>query len=93
MQLLGSTGLYLMDNLANLEKFYLAQISGKKLELDERAEVISEYALNFGLSMPNDGKEEPSNEVVLDLRERLRSLSEIYGLLDMPLNNDAELFI
>lgn len=52
LQLLGSTGLYLMDNLANLEKFYLAQISGKKLELDERAEVISEYALNFGLSMP-----------------------------------------
>lgn len=93
LQLLGSTGLYLMDNLANLEKFYLAQISGKKLELDERAEVISEYALNFGLSMPNDGKEEPSNEVVLDLRERLRSLSEIYGLLDMPLDNDAEQFI
>lgn len=29
LQLLGSTGLYLMDNLANLEKFYLAQISGK----------------------------------------------------------------
>jgi len=93
VQLLGSTGLYFMDNLANLEKFFIAQMSGQKLELDERAEVISEYALNFGLSMPNDGLEEPTTEVVLDLRERLRYLSDIYGLLDMSLENNAEQFV
>ena len=54
IQLLGSVGLYLIDNLPNLEKYFMAGISGKQLELDEEAEVIAEYALNFGLSMPND---------------------------------------
>ena len=93
IQLLGSTGLYLIDNLANLEKSYIAELSGQKLELDERAEVISEYALNFGLSMPTISKEEPSDEVILDLRERLRYLSEIYGLMDFPLDNNAEQFV
>lgn len=70
-----------------------AGISGKKLELDEDAEVIAEYALNFGLSMPNTGKEEPTEEIVTDLRERLRALSQIYRLIDMPLENNAEQFI
>lgn len=93
IQLLGSVGLYLIDNLPNMEKFFMAGISGKELKLDEDAEVIAEYALNFGLSMPNTGKEQPSDKVVRDLRERLRALSQIYKLIDMPLENDAEQFI
>lgn len=93
IQLLGSAGLYLIDNLPNMEKYFLAGISGKKLKLDEDAEVIAEYALNFGLSMPNTGIEEPTDEVVADLRERLRSLSQIYRLIDMPLENNAEQFV
>lgn len=91
--LLGSVGLYLIDNLPNMEKYFMAGISGKKLELDEDAEVIAEYALNFGLSMPNTGKEEPTEEIITDLRERLRALSQIYRLIDMPLENNAEQFI
>lgn len=93
IQLLGSVGLYLIDNLPNMEKYFMAGISGKELKLDEDAEVIAEYALNFGLSMPNTRKEQPSDKVVRDLRERLRALSQIYKLIDMPLENDAEQFI
>lgn len=92
-QLLGSVGLYLIDNLPNLEKYFMARIAGKQLELDEEAEVIAEYALNFGLSMPNEGRENPTDDVVGDLRERLRALYKIYGLIDMPLENNAEQFI
>lgn len=88
VQLLGSVGLYLLDNLPNLEKFFMAQIEGRKLELDEDAEVIAEYAMNFGLAMPNDGKATPTDEIVQQLREALRWLSKIYGLLEMPQGKD-----
>ena len=93
IQLLGSVGLFLINNLPNLEKYFMAGIAGKQLELDEEAEVIAEYALNFGLSMPNEGRENPTDDVVEDLRERLRALYKIYGLIDMPLENNAEQFI
>ena len=93
IQLLGSVGLYLIDNLPNLEKYFMAGIVGKQLELDEEAEVIAEYALNFGLSIPNEDKEDPTDDVIEDLRERLRALYKIYGLIDMPLENNAEQFI
>ena len=93
IQLLGSTGLYLIDNVPNMEKFFLAGIAGKELQLDENAEVIAEYALNYGLSMPNEGKEAPTKEVVSELRERLRALMDIYRLIDMPLENNAEKFV
>ena len=93
IQLLGSTGLYLIDNVPNMEKFFLAGIAGKELQLDENAEVIAEYALNYGLSMPNEGKEAPTKEVVNELRERLRALMDIYRLIDMPLENNAEQFV
>ena len=55
--------------------------------------MIAEYALNFGISMPNDGKEIPTDEVVADLRETLRRLYKVYGVLDMPLENNAEQYI
>ena len=93
VQLLGSIGLYLIDNLPNMEKYFMAGISGNKMNLDEDVEVIAEYALNFGLSMPNTEKEEPTDEVVADLRERLRALYQIYRLIDMPLENNAEQFV
>lgn len=93
IQLLGSIGLYLIDNIPSLEKNYIAQYAGQQPSLDEDAEVIAEYALNFGISMPNDGKEIPTDEVVADLRETLRRLYKVYGVLDMPLENNAEQYI
>lgn len=78
VQLLGSIGLYLLDSLPNLEKYYMAQMNGTEMHLDENAEVIAEYAMNFGLSMPNDGIANPTDEVVKDLRNRLRTLFMIY---------------
>lgn len=93
IQLLGSVGLYLIDNMPTLEKQFMAQMSGKTLKLDEDAEVIAEYALNFAFSMPNDGTEAPNKEVVADLRESLRGLYKAFGLIDMPLENDATQFI
>lgn len=88
VQLLGSIGLYLLDNLPNLEKYYMAQMNGTEMHLDENAEVIAEYAMNFGLSMPNDGIANPTDEVVKDLRNRLRTLFMIYIYQDMPLVDD-----
>ena len=93
IQLLGGIGLYLIDNLSTLEKTFYAQMSGSHLALDEDAEVIAEYALNFGLSMPNEGLKTPTPEIINDLRESLRKLSKTYSLLDMPLENNAIQFI
>ena len=93
IQLLGGIGLYLIDNLSTLEKTFYAQMSGPHLALDEDAEVIAEYALNFGLSMPNEGLKKPTPEIINDLRESLRKLSKTYSLLDMPLENNAIQFI
>lgn len=90
IQLIGSAGLYLIDNLPTLEKSFLAQYTGKELKLDESAEVLAEYALNFGLSIPNDGKKEPTKAVVRDLLKSLKALFHLYIMLDMPLNNDSE---
>ena len=88
VQLLGSIGLYLLDNLPNLEKRFMAQMNGTDMHLDENAEVIAEYAMNFGLSMPNDGRDNPTDEVVKDLRNRLRALFMTYIYQDMPLVDD-----
>ena len=88
VQLLGSIGLYLLDNLPNLEKCFMAQMNGTEIHLDENAEVIAEYAMNFGLSMPNDGIDNPTDEVVKDLRNRLRVLFMTYIYQDMPLVDD-----
>lgn len=93
IKLLGSVGLYLINNMPTLEKQFMAQMSGKTLKLDEDAEVIAEYALNFAFSVPNDGTEAPNKEVVADLRESLRGLYKAFGLIDMPLENDATQFI
>ena len=92
IQLIGSVGLYTIDNLPTLEKKFMAQFTGQKLRLDDEAEVLAEYALNFGLSMPNDAKMNPTDEVVADLRETLKALFHLYRMLDMPLENNSEKF-
>lgn len=63
------------------------------MQLDEQAEVIAEYAMNFGLAMPNHGKENPTDAVVEDLLIKLSGLATIYGLLDMPLDDNSEQFV
>jgi len=88
VQLLGSVGLYLLENLPNLEKCFIAQMNGSEMHLDENAEVIAEYAMNFGLSIPNDGKDNPTEDVIKDLRNRLMALFVAYIYLDMPLVDD-----
>lgn len=93
VQLLGSIGLYLLDNLPNLEKCFMAQMNGTEMHLDENAEVIAEYAMNFGLSMSNDGVDNPTDEVVKDLRNRLKTLFVTYIYQDMPLVDGPMQFI
>ena len=90
IQLMGSAGLYLLDNVANLEKHFMAQFEGKSMNLDEDSEALAEYTINFGLSLPNEGKETPSDDIVIELRETLRWLFYAYRLIDMPLEVDAE---
>lgn len=90
VQLLGGMGLYLINNLPNPEKYFNAQMSGKELNLDEYAEVVAEYAMNFGLSMPNDGKEVPTEQAIENLYDTLTSLVQMFSLIDMPTVDDAE---
>ena len=93
IQLIGSVGLYTIDNLPTLEKKFMAQYTGKKLRLDEEAEVLAEYTLNFGLSMPNEGRLNPTHEVVSDLRKTLKDLFHLYRMFDMPLENNSEKYL
>lgn len=86
VQLLGGMGLKLIDNLPNLEKMFFAQMDGENMnpQLDEDAEVIAEYAMNFGLSMPNGSQEQPSEDVIERLYGSLKQLKHQFVLLDMP---------
>ena len=93
VQLLGSVGLYLIDNLNTLEKKYISKVNGTSLELDEEAEVIAEYAMNFGLALSNECQEEPPCDVVYDLRETLRMLKQLYIYIDIPIGNDNQEWI
>ncbi len=83
VKLLGGIGLYLLDNLPNPEKYFMA--CGNDLKLDDTAEIIAEYAMNFGLALPNSNKENPTDTIIFDLRIRLKTLLMIYLYLDMPL--------
>lgn len=93
VQLLGSVGLYLIDNLNTIEKAFISKVNGTSLEVDEEAEVIAEYAMNFGLALSNECREEPPYEVVYDLRETLRILKQLYTFMDIPIENDAKQWI
>lgn len=89
VQLLGAIGLYLLDNIPNIEKRFYEQINGKKMVLDENAEALAEYALNFALALPNDGKENPTDQIIEDLKYRLKALLYTYLYLDMPLESNS----
>lgn len=93
VQLLGSIGLYLLEHLPNIEKHFIAQMNGTDMRLDENAEVIAEYAMNFGLALPNDGKDTPADDVIKDLRDKLKTLFVAYMHLDMPLGDEPIQFI
>ena len=86
IKLLGGIGLYLLDNLPNPEKYFMA--CGNDLKLDDTAEIIAEYAMNFGLALPNSNKKNPTDTIILDLRIRLKTLLMIYLYLDMPLEQN-----
>lgn len=90
IQLLGGIGLRLFDNLPNLEKKFMSSFTGKQFEFDEDAEVIAEYALNFGLSMPNENIENPTDEIIDHLYHLLKNLKGVYAILDMPLEADDD---
>ena len=93
IQLLGSVGLYLLDNLPNMEKHLYAHLYGVDIELDEKAEIMVEYAMNFGLALPNDSKESPTNEIAMDLLTKLSELASIFELYDMPSDYNSEKLI
>lgn len=92
VQLLGGIGLNLIDNLPNVEKHYLSIMGDNDgiLDIDEDAEVIAEYAMNFGLSMRNEGKEKPTQELINKLYNKMKQMKAIYSLMDMPSSDNAE---
>lgn len=92
VMLLGGIGLRLLENVPNMEKHFMAQISGQPLELDEDAEVVSEYAMNFGLAIPNDCREIPDDGIIDDLYSCLKSLKISFSMYEQPVeadNNEA----
>lgn len=90
IQLMGSVGLRLLANLPNLERQFYQDVCGIEVKYDEAAETIAEYAMNFGLSMPNDGKEEPPKEIADWLYSSLKKLHDAYAIADMPNDGDSE---
>ena len=84
VQLLGGLGLILIDNLPISDKLFEAQMSGTTPELDEDAEAILEYAMNFGTSIETVSAVPPTHDIIQDLYGRLHQLMYLYNLYDMP---------
>lgn len=84
VMLLGGIGLRLLDNVPNLEKHFLSQLNGQPLTQDEDTEVVAEYAMNFGLAIPNDGRETPDEGIIDDLFSCLKSLKIAFSLFEQP---------
>lgn len=84
VMLLGGIGLRLLDNVPNMEKHFLSQISGLPLTLDENTEVVAEYAMNFGLAIPNDGREIPNEGIIDDLFSCLKNLKITFSMFEHP---------
>ena len=76
IMLLGGIGLRLLDNLPNIEKHFLSQMTGQAMDTDENSEVVAEYALNFGLSVPNEYREVPDESIINDLYQYLKDLKK-----------------
>ena len=87
IQLLGGLGLVLIDNLPIADKLFEAQMTGTTPELDEDAEAVLEYAMNFGTSTESISDVPPSPDIIQDLYERLKQLLYLYNLYDMPVSH------
>ena len=81
IMLLGGIGLRLLDNLPNIEKHFLSQMTGQAIETDENSEVVAEYALNFGLSVPNEYREVPDESIINDLYQYLKDLRICFEMI------------
>lgn len=88
IMLLGGIGLRLLDNLPNIEKHFLSQMTGQAMDTDENSEVVAEYALNFGLSVPNEYREVPDESIINDLYQYLKDLKIAFSQLEQPENKD-----
>lgn len=89
IQILGGLGLKLIENLPTLEKMFEAQMNGKgELKLDEEAEVVMEYAMNFGTALPYESVVAPTKEVLSELYDILGALPHLYNMHDTPTNNN-----
>lgn len=87
IQLLGGIGLKLIDNLPTIDKVFDAQMYGDgKLNLDDKAEVVMEYAMNFGTAMASKSTEAPTKEILDDLYQTLSDISQLYNVYDMPVS-------
>ena len=87
IQLLGGIGLKLIDNLPTIDKVLDAQMYGDgNLNLDEKAEVVMEYAMNFGTAMVCTSTEAPTKGILNDLYQTLSELSQLYNFYDMPVS-------
>ena len=85
IQLLGGIGLKLIDNLPTIDKVLDAQMyCDGNLNLDEKAEVVMEYAMNFGTAMVCTSTEAPTKGILNDLYQTLSELSQLYNFYDMP---------
>ena len=89
IQLLGGVGLHLLQNIPSVEKEYESKILGKDIKLDEDAEVIAEYALNYGTAYDVKGLPSPPKSVIADLVSKLGQLSNYYTFLDLPDTDDS----
>lgn len=90
IQLMGAIGLRLLANLPNMERQFYQDVCGIEVKYDEAAETIAEYAMNFGLSMPNDGKAVPTDEIADWLYNSLKKQRDAYAIADMPNDGDSE---
>ena len=84
IQILGGLGLILIDNLPTPDKMFGAQMFGENLQLDDAAEPVMEYAMNFGTAMIAENNTPPTKEVLDDLYNMLKQLHYLFNLYDMP---------
>lgn len=89
IQLLGGIGLILIENLPTPDKVVEAQMFGNGgLKLDEEAEIVMEYAMNFGTALEWKSDIAPNDEVIAQLYQTLKDISVLYNLYDMPISEE-----
>ncbi len=84
VQLLGGLGLRLLDNLPTPDKMFEAQMYGTDLQLDENAEPVMEYAMNFGTALETVSETPPTQDILDNLYDTLAQLHQLYNFYDMP---------